>query len=174
MIPKRIRSVLSWAPVFVAVCDFGSIRKVSGYSMQPTLNGDLGNGADFVALEKLSGRFGWRDPERGDVFTLRHPRDPKKIIVKRLIAIQGDIVQGVDSAEAHRIPEGHGWFEGDNLRKSSDSNSFGPVSLGLVEGRVLAIVWPWHRATGLGNEENPAYEDRIIYRCRKNSKASKG
>lgn len=38
------------------------------------------------------------------------------------------------------VPYGHVWVEGDNWRKSYDSNDFGPISKGLVEGKA---VWVW-------------------------------
>ncbi|KAI8941559.1 hypothetical protein NX059_002774 [Plenodomus lindquistii] len=38
------------------------------------------------------------------------------------------------------VPYGHLWVEGDNWRKSLDSNDFGPVSKGLVIGRAR---WVW-------------------------------
>lgn len=41
-----------------------------------------------------------------------------------------------------RVPEGHCWVEGDHTGSSMDSNSFGPVSLGLITARATCIVWP--------------------------------
>ena len=44
--------------------------------------------------------------------------------------------------KAIRIPPGHCWVEGDEHFHSRDSNTFGPVPLGLLEARVDRIVWP--------------------------------
>ena len=44
-----------------------------------------------------------------------------------------------------RVPEGHCWVEGDHTGHSMDSNSFGPVSLGLVTAKASCIVWPPRR-----------------------------
>lgn len=41
-----------------------------------------------------------------------------------------------------RVPEGHCWVEGDHTGHSMDSNSFGPVSLGLVTAKATHIIWP--------------------------------
>lgn len=49
------------------------------------------------------------------------------------------------------------WNEGDSFRSSLDSNSFGPVSLGLVKGRATHIVWPPKRWQSL---EHILPEDR--------------
>uniref|UniRef100_A0A671TZ96 Inner mitochondrial membrane peptidase subunit 2 n=1 Tax=Sparus aurata TaxID=8175 RepID=A0A671TZ96_SPAAU len=44
-----------------------------------------------------------------------------------------------------RVPDGHFWIEGDHHGHSLDSNSFGPVSVGLLHGRASHIIWPPHR-----------------------------
>uniref|UniRef100_UPI000D2F6849 mitochondrial inner membrane protease subunit 2 n=1 Tax=Maylandia zebra TaxID=106582 RepID=UPI000D2F6849 len=49
-----------------------------------------------------------------------------------------------------RVPDGHFWIEGDHHGHSLDSNSFGPVSVGLLHGRASHIIWPpnrWQRIT---------------------------
>jgi inner membrane protease subunit 2 len=43
-----------------------------------------------------------------------------------------------------KVPHGHIWVEGDNWRETLDSCSFGPIALGLVEGRA-SRVWSWSR-----------------------------
>jgi len=52
------------------------------------------------------------------------------------------------TAVAHQHPstQGRCWVEGDNAAESLDSQSaYGPVHLGLLEGRVTHIVWPPRR-----------------------------
>uniref|UniRef100_A0A674APE3 Peptidase S26 domain-containing protein n=1 Tax=Salmo trutta TaxID=8032 RepID=A0A674APE3_SALTR len=44
-----------------------------------------------------------------------------------------------------RVPDGHFWIQGDHQGHSLDSNSFGPVSLGLVHVRASHIFWPPNR-----------------------------
>ncbi|KAI4789460.1 hypothetical protein KUCAC02_032828, partial [Chaenocephalus aceratus] len=44
-----------------------------------------------------------------------------------------------------RVPDGHFWLEGDHHGHSLDSNSFGPVSVGLLHGRASHIIWPPNR-----------------------------
>lgn len=43
------------------------------------------------------------------------------------------------------VPRNHLWVEGDNEFHSIDSNTFGPVSLGLVVGKVVLLLWPISR-----------------------------
>jgi len=42
------------------------------------------------------------------------------------------------------VPFNHVWLEGDadDPRKSLDSNTYGPVSISLITGRVVAVLWP--------------------------------
>ncbi|KAK4541668.1 hypothetical protein LTR36_007812 [Oleoguttula mirabilis] len=41
-----------------------------------------------------------------------------------------------------KVPEGHVWVEGDNWRKSKDSNWYGPISRSLILGKAMAVVLP--------------------------------
>jgi len=34
------------------------------------------------------------------------------------------------------VPKGHCWVEGDNTKISADSSSYGPISTGLIFGKV--------------------------------------
>jgi inner membrane protease subunit 2 len=56
------------------------------------------------------------------------------------------------------VPYGHVWIEGDNWRKSLDSNDFGPISKGLIQGKAVRVWRDWlsvrevgdSRGTGIG------------------------
>jgi hypothetical protein len=52
------------------------------------------------------------------------------------------------AAHPQTVPPGHVWVEGDNpaLHMCLDSNPYGPVPVGLLVGRVRAVVWPFRRA----------------------------
>lgn len=71
------------------------------------------------------------------------------VAVKRVIALEDDIVQTRPPFPDPyvRVPRGHVWVEGDGGEgKSLDSNTYGPVSVGLVTGRVTHILLPWRKA----------------------------
>ena len=51
-----------------------------------------------------------------------------------------------------RVPKGHCWIEGDNHRKSIDSNEFGPVPLGLIQSKAVGVLWPRDRRQFLTHE----------------------
>lgn len=60
-----------------------------------------------------------------------------------LFDFQGDIVPTIGYKKPYvKIPPGHCWIEGDHTGHSLDSNTFGPVSLGLMTARAKFIVWP--------------------------------
>ena len=63
-------------------------------------------------------------------------------VTKRIVAMEGDIVRTLPPWEDKtvRIPKGHVWVEGDDPTRSRDSNTFGPLPLGLVNGRIDAIL----------------------------------
>lgn len=61
-----------------------------------------------------------------------------------------------------QVPEGHCWIAGDNLEWSRDSRLFGPLPLGLVKAKVLAVVSPWESAKWLGHETDVGeYQERV-------------
>jgi inner membrane protease subunit 2 len=68
------------------------------------------------------------------------------LVTKRIVALEGDIVKTLPpwKDKTVRIPEGHVWVEGD-APNSRDSNHFGPLPLGLVNGRIDAILYPHWR-----------------------------
>lgn len=64
----------------------------------------------------------------GDVAILHSPTHPGDVLVKRVVAEEGEEVE-TKGYRTRRVlvPEGHCWVEGDNTRLSRDSNLFGPV-----------------------------------------------
>ena len=89
--------------------------------------------------------------DRGDVILSWNPQDPKSKLVKRVIGLPGDTVlpRRVHSEPRHPVllKASHLWLEGDNAVHSRDSNDMGPVSLGLMVGRVTHVLrwqgwWP--------------------------------
>lgn len=55
------------------------------------------------------------------------------------------------------VPAGHFWVEGDNSASSTDSATrYGAVPLGLLQGRVMGVVWPPSRMARIAPREAPA------------------
>jgi len=92
--------------------------QVSGDSMQPALQA----GDRLLVVRARSLRV-------GDIVAVADPRDPTRIVVKR--------VAGVG-------PEGVTVL-GDDPEASTDSRTFGPVRPDLVRGRAVYRYWPDER-----------------------------
>ena len=58
------------------------------------------------------------------------------------------------------VPYGHVWIEGDNWRKSLDSNDFGPISKGLIQGKAIWVWRDWFGLREVGDERGTRLGDR--------------
>lgn len=156
-------------------------------SMEPTLL--VG---DRVLVEKVTTRFG--EADRGQVVVFEKdvgalvnpelqtnepfyvdivnafkelfgfPTGNKQDFIKRVIAVGGDTVQGIDGRVVVNgdvvpepylapgvetsdfgpvdVPEGKIFVMGDNRANSDDSRSFGPIEESKVIGRAFLLIWP--------------------------------
>ncbi|XP_022909343.2 mitochondrial inner membrane protease subunit 2 [Onthophagus taurus] len=140
-IPNFLKSIIVGIPIGITVLDsVGYVARVDGHSMQPSLNPDK-EITDYVFLNRWSVRS--HEITRGDIISLKSPKDPEQKIIKRIVGVAGDIILTLGyKNEVVRVPEGHCWVEGDHTGHSLDSNNFGPVSIGLVTAKATWIVWP--------------------------------
>lgn len=132
-------------PVTVTVLDrLAYVARVEGASMQPCLNPEGALQCDVVLLSRWSVRN--YHVQRGDVVSVLSPKNPQQKIIKRVIGLEGDFIRTMGYKNRYvRVPDGHLWIEGDHHGHSMDSNSFGPVSVGLLHGRASHIIWPPNR-----------------------------
>ncbi len=87
---------------------------VEGESMVPSVAAD-----ERVLVSRVA--YWFSKPKSGDLVVLRDPREPERLLIKR-------------------IGEAHGnSFEvaGDNAPASTDSRTFGPVPASLILGKVV-------------------------------------
>jgi len=117
--------------------------------MRPTLNPN--KYAEDIVLVVYS-KF--TNVSRGDVVILVSPKNENTEIIKRVVALEGDVVLPRKGFSAVEVPKGHCWVEGDNTRVSEDSNCFGPVPMDFIVGKATTIVWPPTRWGKISNE-NP-------------------
>ena len=142
---QAVARTLVGVPTLLALMDNTFYAaQVEGQSMQPLLNPSLEQRCnDVVLLSRLQKRsFAY---SRGDVVVLTSPRDPRTSMIKRIIALPGDTVRPQPRFPGERlvlIPDGHVWVEGDHAGCSLDSNVHGPVPLGLVTAKAVAVIWP--------------------------------
>jgi len=92
--------------------------------------------------------YSWRDCWRhfqspiaiGDVVVSKHPSRPGTVC-KRVTGLPGDQILKPNGGML-TVPDGHVWLEGDNPNNSSDSRSYGALPVALLQGRVVARIWP--------------------------------
>ncbi|EAW21181.1 putative mitochondrial inner membrane protease subunit Imp2 [Aspergillus fischeri NRRL 181] len=131
---------------------------VRGPSMTPFLNEDyetMHTKSDMVLVNMWPfGGAGWpwerkRRLERGMIVTFRSPANPKHTAIKRVIGLPGDRITTREPCmkASQIVPFNHVWLEGDaeDPKKSLDSNTYGPVSISLITGRVIAVLRPQFR-----------------------------
>ncbi|KAG8811529.1 hypothetical protein FRC18_003425 [Serendipita sp. 400] len=112
----------------------------------PTLNPDTSIHQEIVLVDKTPITvFEYSTIRRGDIVTVRSIDERSQVVVKRVTALAGDKVVRRGTKEVTVIPEGYMWIEGDESFRSRDSNAYGPVPMGLLHGRVVAILWPFNR-----------------------------
>lgn len=130
-----------------------SLRRIRGDSMAPTLAA-----GDVVLTMPV------RRPRRGEIVLLRDPRNQHDVHVKRVLALPGEtlrvvrgrlLVDGVGQVEPYAdgvgpdgrlvVPPDHVAVLGDARTSSTDSRTYGPVPMALVDARVVARVRPWPR-----------------------------
>ncbi|KAL9378085.1 hypothetical protein Peur_029420 [Populus x canadensis] len=130
-----------------------TVASLYGPSMLPTFN----ISGDLALAEKISHKLG--KVGAGDIVLVTSPVEPRKIVTKRVIGVEGDSVtyvvdpQNSDRTETIVVPKGHIWVEGDNIYKSKDSRNFGAVSYGLLQGKMFWKIWPPKDFGPLGNKE---------------------
>lgn len=158
-IQSLISALLICVLVFVFVL---RIMDVNGTSMVPTLR----NG-DKVLVSDL-----FYEPERGDIVVFKKDSyDDNKALVKRVIAVEGDVVNidfergivyvngeaveedyidvltttKIDFIGPQTVPENCLFVMGDNRNASTDSRDkrIGMVDKRLVIGKVLMVVYPF-------------------------------
>lgn len=158
----RLIGLATWLPVAIWFnSTIVEITRIEGPSMYPFLNSRFNETLerDWVVNRKLYAQEGL---QRGMIVFLRSPAHPEVVSVKRIIALEGDVVKTQQPFPTPyvRIPAGHMWIEGDaGPGKSLDSNTYGPVSIGLITGQLTHILLPFNKAGRVKWWEFPV-EDR--------------
>lgn len=128
---------------------------------------------DRLFAEKVSYHF--EDPKAGDIVVFSDPQVPSRVLVKRVIATEDQVVSmsdgvlyidGVAQSEPYVtgetyplsqtagnvsisypyiVPEGEVWVMGDNRENSSDSRYFGSIDENTIFGKAVFTYWPLNR-----------------------------
>jgi inner membrane protease subunit 2 len=155
-----VKVVVATIPVTLFLTDWlGYPCVVRGNSMLPTLEGAPSAGDTAGAGDsKPGGDVVWLTPvhplsaklqalRHGEVVVLKSPDSPNKFVIKRVVALVGDVV-ALDRGRGPPlvIPPGQVWVEGDNPTCSHDSTHLGTVPMALIVGKVRFVLWPPSRA----------------------------
>ena len=135
---------------------------VLGSSMFPTLHDN-----DLLVASKISYKL--HAPQRGDIIVFKPPDEASRDFIKRIIALPGErirITNGVvyindqvlrepylpekwtynnnwpASGQDQIMPTGEYFVMGDNRNHSSDSRTFGPITLQSILGKAEVRIWP--------------------------------
>ncbi len=159
--------------------------KIPSSSMEQTLVP-----GDRVLVNRLSYKFG--SPQRGDVIVFRSPDDPSVDFIKRVIAVEGDLIEvrqgqvilngepqvedyvqvpDVSNFRQQLVPAGHVFVMGDNRPDSQDSRRWKQPWLPVdnIIGRAFMIYWPFSRISSLGGQEHGRQQQSgrsVQLRCR--------
>jgi len=149
--------------------------KVWQHSMSPTLKHQ-----EVLFIKKFSrGRwffedYSQNDLKHGDIVIFKHPKNPERLEVKRVIGLPRDTIQPVKSTiqvdidpEPVTIKGGHVFLEGDNMsgnHRQDDSNRFGQVPMGLAEGAVIGKMnWEGSWLPAFSSVERAVPKERVTF-----------
>ena len=129
-------------------------------AVSPASSSSPSSSSDVVLIWKLSAQSVSSYPA-GSLLVLKSPYSPHRRIVKRLVGREKEWIvterrrddgerdgesEGVGVRQYGHIEQvgsGRVWVEGENEAASGeDSREYGPMPAALVQGRVLAVVWP--------------------------------
>ena len=131
---------------------------------------------DSVLGEKVSYHF--RTPAVGDIVTFTDPEANTRLLIKRVVATEGQVVDLIDGklvvdgveqnfdytgglssyplpnsiaikSYPYTVPAGHVFVMGDNRENSQDSRYFGSIEVSSVQSRAFLVYWPLNHIHGL-------------------------
>ena len=131
---------------------------------------------DSVLGEKVSYHF--RTPAVGDIVTFTDPEANTRLLIKRVVATEGQVVNLIDGklvvdgveqnfdytgglssyplpnsiaikSYPYTVPAGHVFVMGDNRENSQDSRYFGSIEVSSVQSRAFLVYWPLNHIHGL-------------------------
>ncbi len=153
--------------IFTLVYFFlGQLLVVTGDSMHPTLLTD-----EQIIADKASLKFS--PLQRGEIVVFKHPVNLNRLLIKRIIAIEGDKVRiingdiyindeilnekyletphstlgGKSIGQNNEIvvPKNNFMLLGDNRENSADSREFGFVNKENIVGRAFMVYYPFDK-----------------------------
>lgn len=88
--------------------------------------------------------FTTRPPHRGEVVVLRDPDDGRRLLLKRVAAVEHELIPG-PPGDDRVVPPGHVYVLSDASREGRDSRRFGALPLSALLGPVWSRYAPLSR-----------------------------
>jgi signal peptidase I len=109
-------------------------------------------------------------PKKGDIIIFPSPEDPDKDLIKRVVAVEGDLIEERDKQifingkpmdepyaqhtdaslldprdnfRPYLVPKGKLFVMGDNRDQSYDSRFWGCVDTKHIKGKAFVLYWSW-------------------------------
>jgi signal peptidase I len=152
LIETLVLTVVIFLLIRFAVQNF----RIEGYSMEPNFHD-----GQYLLVNKLI--YMLQSPERGDVIVFIPPTSASRDFIKRVIGLPGDrveIINGRVDINGEALPEPYPlnpasysygpvtvgpdeyFVLGDNRNNSSDSHSWGMVTVKKIIGKAWVSYWP--------------------------------
>lgn len=133
---------------------------VDGTSMLPTFVG-----GEFLVIDRFS--YTQQAPQRGDIVVFHAPNESNRDFIKRVLGLPGETVEfrntrlyinGERFDEPYiqeacttancpnsilQLGSNEYFVMGDNRNNSTDSRSFGAISLDTIVGEAIVKYWPY-------------------------------
>jgi len=141
----------------------GQLLLVTGDSMHPTLIND-----EQIVADKATLKFS--PLEKGEIVVFKHPANPNRLLIKRIIAVSGDKIKlqngdvyingdiqnekyvetphvtlggkSIGQNNEVTVPKNSYMLLGDNRENSADSREFGFVKSEEIIGRAFMVYYP--------------------------------
>ena len=149
---RFLGSTLFTIPIAIQLND--EVISIRRYSAKGVGDGVPGENLE-IALKKeryfyvIISRF--RDPcslKKGDYVSFTHPYDPQTNIIRKVTYLENSYIlmnaEGQDSVI--HVPRGHCWVDSHSCKTKHrnydemSSETFGPLSVGLIEGKPLLVL----------------------------------
>jgi hypothetical protein len=122
------------------------------------VTGDTGRGPpsstkekSLVLVSRVSSKVHNNELKQGDVVVITDPHDSSRNLVRTVVRCGKEWVRVHDGDKEYHVyvQQGYCWVEGRAAPGSEqsvyDSKSFGPISMGLIQGIPMCVVWPGNR-----------------------------
>jgi hypothetical protein len=105
---------------------------------------------DKISIAMVN-RFNRSKVINGDIIIINSPLDTNKKLILEVKACQGELIKIKENnhLSVRSIPDGYCWLgiQNNQQKEIQDSRHFGATNLGLIEGKISFIIYPFFKRT---------------------------